>query len=301
MFTAPLNYEAPVYRPPSEWKSLLIQVTIGCSNNKCTYCDMYRSKTYRERSFEEIEQDLYEAKRYYDRLGRDPEKVFLCDGDALGAPTELLEKTLHALHRLFPDLRRVGIYATAENILEKSEEDLIKLSKLKLSIAYLGLESGDDRILHMLVKGNTAADMVEASLKVKRCGFQLSTIIMLGVGGKKHSSNHIMNTAKVLSQTSPHFLSFLTTFAVEGTPYDKMVNRGLIEPLTSFELFEELHNILEQSTFQDNSVLFRANHVSNMHPIGGTLPKDQKMILATLKEWMAQTPRDTYPPRPASM
>jgi radical SAM superfamily enzyme YgiQ (UPF0313 family) len=291
----PIEYEAPVYRPPSEGKSLLIQVTIGCSNNKCTYCDMYRSKTYRERSLEDIKKDLSKIKHL------NPQKIFLCDGDALGASMELLESTLDLINDLFPEIRRIGIYATADNILGKSEEELRRLASKKLTIAYLGLESGDDEVLHMIVKGNTAQEMKDASLKIKNCGWQLSTIAMLGVGGKKHSANHITHTAQMLTDTAPHFFSFLTTFSVEGTPYDKMLKRGLIEPLTTKELLHEMYSILEQSNFKQNPVIFRANHVSNMYPLAGTLPRDQDNLLTTIKQWLDLTPEGQFPPRPHSM
>ncbi|MBK24659.1 MAG: radical SAM protein [Halobacteriovorax sp.] len=296
-FEPPIAYEPPVYRPPSEWRSLLIQVTIGCSNNKCTYCDMYRSKTYRVRPIEKIKEDLDKCAA----SGMNPDKIFLCDGDALGAPMEVLEETLDHINKIFPNNRRVGIYATAENILEKSEAELKTLASKKLDIAYLGLESGDDKVLHMIVKGNTALDMKTASLKIKDCGFKLSTIAMLGVGGKKYSRQHVENTAKMLSATNPQFFSFLTTFSVPGTPYHTMIERGLIEPLTSKELLIEMHDILELSSFDLNQVIFRANHVSNANPLGGNLPRDKDEILKTIKHWIAGTPEGVYPKAPARM
>ncbi len=296
-FTHPIQYDQPVYRPPSEWRSLLIQVTIGCSNNMCTYCDMYRSKKYRVRELPDIIGELEKCAR----SNLNPSKIFLCDGDALGAPMETLVPVLEAINRLFPKVERVGIYATAENILNKTPEELRLLSSLKLNIAYLGLESGDDKILHMVVKGNTAKEMTEASLKIKANGFKLSTIAMLGIGGKKFSANHIENTAKILSETNPEYFSFLTTFAVPGTPYHRMVERGSIEPLTSKELLVEMREILAKARFDLNPVLFRANHVSNARPVGGELPRDKDMILAELDEWIRQTPEGVYPKMPASM
>jgi radical SAM superfamily enzyme YgiQ (UPF0313 family) len=301
-FTPPIQYHEPVFRPPSEWKSLLIQVTIGCSNNKCTYCDMYRSKVYRERSFEEIDHDLNIAKSHYSRLGLTPEKIFLCDGDALGASQELLLKTLKKINNYFPDVRRIGVYATAENILEKTDEQLEELKANKLSIAYLGLESGDDKVLHMIVKGNTARDMLDSSLKIKKAGWQLSTIAMLGVGGRKYSKQHIENTAKILGESSPTFFSFLTTFSVPGTPYHTMLERGLIQSLTAKECLIEMREILAKANYQKNQrIIFRANHVSNQHPLGGVLPSDLEKILKKLDHWIDQTPEGVYPPKPDRM
>lgn len=297
MWNYPISYEAPVYRPPSEGRSLLIQVTIGCSNNKCTYCDMYRSKKYRERPFEDIEKDILRCAQ----AGLQPEKVFLCDGDALGAPMELLEQTLLSLKKSFPNLRSVGIYATADNMLKKTEAELKRLHELGITIAYLGLESGDDKILHMIVKGNTAQEMIEGSLKIKKAGIKLSTIVMLGVGGQKFSQTHIDETAKILTATCPQFFSFLTTFSVPGTPYHKMVERGSIEPLTSKMLFREMYEILEKTNFDQNPVIFRANHVSNQFPLGGTLPRDKDKLVQAVKEWFEKTPEGVYPPRPDQM
>ncbi len=297
MYNFPISYEPPVYRPPSEGRSLLIQVTIGCSNNKCTYCDMYRSKTYRERRIEEVEEDI----RKCAASGLYPDKIFFCDGDALGASFELLEKSLLAVQKYFPDCRRVGVYATAENILGKSDDELKRLRELGLGIAYLGLETGDEKILHMIVKGNTANEMIEASLKLKRAQIKLSTIAMLGVGGQDLSAQHIEGTAKVLSATCPEFFSFLTTFSVPGTPYHKMEERGLIKPLTSKMLLTEMREILSRSSFTLNPVVFRANHVSNQHPLGGVLPRDLKSIIETLDNWIAHTPEGQFPPRPQQM
>lgn len=258
---------------------------------------MYRSKQYSVRKISQIKDDLLKCAQ----SGIQPEKVFLCDGDALGAPMEVLVETLKEIKHLFPNNRRVGVYATAENILEKSEVELELLRSLGLDIAYLGLETGDDKILHMIVKGNTAQEMKEASLKIKRCGWKLSTIAMLGVGGQKYTQQHIEGTAKILSATCPEFFSFLTTFPVPGTPYYRMVERGSISPLTSKELFIEMHNILELARFDLNPVIFRANHVSNQNPIGGVLPRDKANILSTLEKWIAATPDGVYPARPSRM
>lgn len=301
MYDFPIEYEEPVFRPPSEGRSFLLQVTIGCSHNVCTYCNMYRSKKYRERSIIEIKEDLLKTQSYFQRLNYEPSKVFLCDGDALGASTELLVQCLDLINELFPSVKRVGIYATAENMLQKSEEDLLLLASKKLTIAYLGMESGADSILHMIVKGNTAKDMINGCKKLKSCGIKLSVIAMLGVGGREKSLEHVKETARLISEISPEFFSFLTTVAVTGTPYKKMVDRGLIEMLTTKELTLEMRDILKGITPKDGRIIFRANHVSNQYPLGGILPNDQEKLIETLEDWAAHTPSGVYPEIPEHM
>lgn len=294
MANFPIEYEGRVYRPPSEGQSLLIQVTIGCSNNKCTYCAMYRDKTYRERQWTEIEHDIKKAKVFFDELGYSPSKVFLCDGDALGASTNILIQTLDKLKELFPESRRVGVYATAENILEKSVEDLNLLFSKGLSIAYLGMESGDDQVLKLVVKGNDSADMIEAAEKIKRVGFKLSVIAMLGLGGRKFSKQHCDNTAKAITLMKPEFFSFLTTTPVPGTPYARMVNRDTWQELSNKELLIEMRDIIENIHLENDKIILRANHVSNLHPLAGVLPQDKDKVLHSLNDWINSCPENTF-------
>lgn len=296
----PISYQEPIFRPPSEGNSFLIQVTIGCSNNHCTYCDMYRSKKYTERSFLEIEKELNESKKYFTTHGYEPKRIFLCDGDALGASTDLLVSTLKLINKLYPNLDRIGIYATAQNMLDKSEEELKLLASLKLNMAYLGLESGSDKVLHMIAKGNNRDDMVKGSLKLRKSGFKLSIIAMLGIGGERFSNEHIEDTGSIISEISPEYFSFLTTMAIPGTPFYKMVERGTIKELTSKKMFEEMKEIILKIK-PSSDILFRANHVSNQFPLGGSLPLDTEKITKTLSDWIRQTPENVYPPKPSCM
>jgi radical SAM superfamily enzyme YgiQ (UPF0313 family) len=261
---------------------------------------MYRSKSYKEREFKDIEKELRDSKIYFDKVGHLPNRIFLCDGDALGASMELLVSTLELINELFPELDRIGIYATAQNMLDKSEADLKKLASLKLNMAYLGLESGNDQILHMIVKRNTREDMILGSKRLIESGFKLSIIAMLGIGGEDLSKEHVKDTASIINAISPHYFSFLTTMALEGTPYFKMVERGRIKPLTCKKLFIEMRDMLKIIN-PESSILFRANHVSNQYPLGGTLPHDSDNIVNTLEKWISQTPEGTYPPMPSSM
>jgi radical SAM superfamily enzyme YgiQ (UPF0313 family) len=262
---------------------------------------MYRSKSYRERDINEIKADLLKTHEYFQRLNYRPKRVFLCDGDALGAKTSLLVQVLDLISELFPSVERVGIYATAQNMLDKTDEELSLLASKKLTIAYLGMESGADKVLHMIVKGNNSKDMIEGSNKLKKAKISLSVIAMLGVGGKKYSSIHVQETARLINEISPEYFSFLSTVAVPGTPYKTMVDRGLIQELSTKELTTEMYDILKNLSELKSNVLFRANHVSNQYPLGGTLPKDSENLLYTIKEWLKQIPDGVYPDVPPHM
>ncbi|MEK6626028.1 MAG: radical SAM protein [Bdellovibrionota bacterium] len=300
MFAFPVSYEGPVFRPPSEANSLLIQVTLGCSHNQCTYCGMYRTKKFRMRAVAEIKYDLEMAKTHYARHHAQPTKIFLCDGDALCAPTDFLLECLHYVHTNFPDLQRIGTYATAMNILQKSENELESLCARKLNMAYFGPESGHDKILKMVVKGNTAQEMIDASLKIKKCGWKLSTILMIGLGGKEMSEEHCMASAEIVNKTSPNFLSYLVTTPVPGTPYHTMLSRGKpLSMLSEREELQEMRTILKHiSDRQLNAIIFRANHVSNRVPFAGTLPKDRDRLVAEIDEILPLA--STLPKRPSN-
>lgn len=261
---------------------------------------MYRSKKYKERELSEIKEELIQVAEFYKKLGTSPRRIFLCDGDALGASQELLVGTLKTINDLFPNLERVGVYATAQNMLDKSEAQLAELVSLKLNMAYLGLESGSDKLLKLIVKGNTREEMINGSRKLIDSGFKLSIIAMLGLGGEKYRNENIEETASVISEISPHYFSFLTTIAIPGTPYHRMASRPSFEPSTCKSLLFEMREILSKLN-PKNEILFRANHVSNQYPIGGVLPRDSEAICKTLDTWIQQTPEGTYPPIPASM
>lgn len=261
---------------------------------------MYRSKKYKERDFSEIQKEIIKYKEFFDTIGQSPRRFFLCDGDALGANQNLLVQTLEELHKNFPNLERVGIYATAQNMLDKTTSELEELVALKLNMAYLGLESGSDKLLKMIVKGNTRAEMIEGSLKIKEAGFKLSVIAMLGLGGEKFHDENIEETSSIISKISPEYFSFLTTMAIPGTPYHRMATRPTFKPSTTKQLLVEMRDILAKIQPQ-NEILFRANHVSNQYPLGGKLPQDTQKLIQTLDQWIDQTPEGTFPPIPSSM
>lgn len=287
MFEFPIEYHSPVYRPPSEADSLLLQVTLGCSHNKCTFCTMYRTKKFKVRSFEEICEDIDKAKTFYQNYGNMPRRVFLCDGDALACSTSLLFKITEYLKKHYSGLERIGIYATARNILQKSATELKELAENKLSIAYLGLESGCDHILKLVNKGNTCQDMINSARKIKEAGWKLSVIAMLGLGGKEYSGEHCYQTARAVSEMTPDFFSFLTTTVVDGTPYHKLIEQGKLNFLGQKELLMEMHTILANIQSKNpRKIIFRANHISNPWPLGGILPEDKNKLLAIISNWI---------------
>jgi len=295
------SYDTPVFRPPSEGQSLLLQVTLGCSNNHCTYCGMYRTKKYQVRDLTILKEEIDLAAKQLAFNPHFSQKAFLCDGDALGADTHLLLETLNYLNFKFPHLRQVGIYATAENMLGKSDSDLKLLAEKKLTLSYLGMESGDDEVLKLVVKGNSSEDMVKGVKKLKQAGIDTSVIAMLGLGGRQLSAQHVKNTAAAILQMQPKYFSFLTTTVVPGTPYEKQVERGQVCLLSTRELLKEMHDILWPLKALEKKVIFRANHVSNMFPLGGTLPNDLEKILFTINSWIQSCPVDHYPTIDPSM
>ena len=296
MTTFPIKYTEPIYRPPAEASSLLIPVTIGCSHNRCAFCAMYRTKRFKVRTSDEINKDLRNAAKYLRERGQVCRKIFFCDGDALAAPFDLLASAAQGAQAFFPKLRRISLYASARNIMEKSIAELSELAQLKLNLAYAGLESGSDEILNLVSKGFSAQDMITASKKLQAAGWQLSLIVMLGLGGKALSKKHVQASAEVVSACAPTFLSFLTTVPVPETPYYERIEMGETQPLTSRELLEEMHAILEQTTPQPGTrIIFRANHVSNLFPLEGILPRDTEKLLSILKKWIAACPAGHYP------
>ncbi len=273
-----MRYHEPVFRPPSEAESFILQVTYGCTHNKCTFCAMYREKKFRVRPFEEVREDIQEAAGLVPHTRR----VFLADGDAMVLKASKLLQILEALDQAFPALERVGIYADSKGILSKSDDELQSLRERKLSMVYLGLESGCDEVLQKLEKGATASEMTLAIHRVKKARIQTSVIALLGAGGRLLSQKHAKETARVVSEMSPDFFSALTLTLVPGTPLAAAVERGEFEPLSPGEALTELGQMLAQIS-PASSVTFRTNHASNYVPLRGRLPEDKEEILKTLQ------------------
>ena len=207
-----LNYDAPLYRPPSEAKSLIFQVTLGCSFNECSFCDMYRRKDYSERSWDEVKGEI----DMMSKMLPDTTKIFLADGDALNLDTEYMIKIVKYIYEKFPNLERVSCYAMPMNLLKKTPEELDSMKKAGLDMLYLGIETGSDILLKKVTKGATAKTIIKSCKKAKDAGFTLSCMVILGIGGSNYSSENARETAKVISEVKPDYVGALTLYLENG-------------------------------------------------------------------------------------
>lgn len=277
-----VDYVGRIYRPPSEARSLLIQVTIGCSHNRCTYCDMYRDKRFKPKALDTVAADIAEARALAKQHGPFTNKVFLCDGDALILPTKRLLEVLGMIRRELPFIERVGVYGDTRSVGRKSVDELTALREAGLGIVYHGMESGDDEVLALIDKGGTRDEMPETARKLREAGIAHSVMVLLGVGGEKLSEQHAKNTASILTAMDPPFVGALTTTVVPGTPMAEAQARGEFRLPSKFRMIEELRTIVAESEF--SNCRFSSNHASNYVPIRSTLPRDKAAVLAALDE-----------------
>jgi radical SAM superfamily enzyme YgiQ (UPF0313 family) len=278
-----MRYYGTVIRPPSEADSYILQVTYGCSHNLCTFCGTYPDKPFRVRPAGEVLQDIELARHALP----DTRRVFLADGNALVLSTQRLVPILEALRSAFPDLQRVGIYANAQDLLNKSRDELTALRGLGLRIVYLGLESGSDAVLQRINKGATAAEMIAAVQRAQAAGIRVSVIALLGLGGTELSAEHAAATGRVVSAMDPRYLSMLTLMLVPGTPLYQQWCDGVFHLPEPESLLAELRQVLLHMEGLSGCI-FRTNHASNYLPLAGTLPKDRESLLATLDAALAR-------------
>ncbi|MDR0311559.1 MAG: radical SAM protein [Acidobacteriota bacterium] len=271
-----MKYEGMIYRPPSEADSLILQVAVGCSYNKCTFCHSFQDKTFRVKSFEEIREDIDEAALY----GRIP-RVFLADGDALAMPHEDMVRILKYLKLKIQGLKRVGVYANASDVLKKDSGELRELKDLGLGIIYLGLESGNADVLKRIRKNATVEQMIRAAGRVKEAGILLSLTALLGVGGVELSREHARDTGKVLSAMDPDYVGALSLMVVPGTPIDAELRAGRFEMPSPFGLIEELEDIVEGCDF--TSCFFASNHPSNYLSLRIRMPEEKQSALEHIR------------------
>lgn len=271
-----MRYEGTVYRPPSEAYSLIVQATIGCSHNRCTFCSMYKDKKFRIRPVEEIIKDLMIGRQNYKSI----KKIFLADGDGLIMKMNDLKKILRVIKELFPECERIGIYGSPKSILGKSKEELLELKDLGLGIIYLGVESGSDTILKKIKKGVSTDEMILAGERVVETGIELSVTLISGIGGKELSQEHAVESARVMNEINPDYIGLLTLIVNEDTELYNDVQSGKIQLLTPHEVLLETKQLIND--LEVDNCIFRSNHASNYVALGGTLKEDKNLILAQI-------------------
>ena len=277
-----MTIEGNLYRPPSEANSYILQATIGCSWNKCTYCAMYRDKTYRVREVTECVAELEQVGTLYgDRI----RKLFVADGDSLAMPAENWVAILKTAQRCFPHLKQVSCYALASNVLEKTPAQLRQLRELGLCLLYIGPESGDDVTLKRIAKGLTAADHMAAAQMAHEADMTLSTIFLLGIAGEERSQAHAEASADLLTAMDPAFVATLTTMVIPDTPLYRKQEKGLFKLPAVEGMLKEIRTIVARSRL--SQAVFRTNHASNYLPLAGRLPQDQERIVATIDQALA--------------
>ena len=279
-----MQYEGDIYRPPSEAYSLIVQVTVGCTHNKCTFCESFKAKKFRVKPFETVLTDLREARSRYRHVGR----IFFADGDALCMTTDKLMLLLNAVRELFPECTRVGIYGRASQILKKSEDELARLRSAGLGIVYIGAESGSDEVLRRVNKGETVHDIVTAVQKVEGVGIMASVTFILGLGGRDLMTEHAAKTGEMISVMGASYVGLLTLMLDPIAPLYADARSGKFTQLTPLETVEELEIILEHTSCTKETIL-RTNHASNWLALKGTLPYDKERLLEQVRRAKADT------------
>ncbi len=273
-----MRYEGTVYRPPSEAGSLIIQLTIGCARNKCTFCSMFKDKQFRVRKLDEVVEDLYDAREYY----RDYKikRIFLADGDALIVKTQDLLYILNKIHEIYPECERISAYGAPADVILKTDEELKELKAAGLDMIYMGAESGDDVVLKNVKKGVTAEEIRTAGLKLKKANMIVSITLISGLGGKERVYEHAINSAKIISDIKPEYVGFLTLMVEPGTELYEDYKNGKFQLLGPVDVMKELKVFVEN--VDSEGTVFRANHASNYVPLKGTFNADKQKMLALI-------------------
>lgn len=269
-------YSYPLYRPPSEARSLIIQITEGCSHNKCAFCYMYKDKKFRLKSDDEIEQHIDYLKKSYPN----PERIFIADGDFLALSTDRIIKIVSMIKSTFKNASRISTYGGPKNVLSKTEEDLLLIRNSGLDMVYMGVESGSDEVLALMNKGVNSVEMREAGVRIKNAGFVLSCMIISGLGGKKLTKEHSIMSGKIISDIKPDYFSLLTLLIEEGSKLEEMVRSGEFKLLSSEEVIKETYEMLVNCDLEDT--IFRSNHPSNYVSLKGNLNKDKSAMMEKL-------------------
>lgn len=267
-------YSEPLYRPPSEAYSLILQITSGCSHNKCSFCRMYKSKKYYVKNFEEIKNEIDIFRENLSFVKR----IFLADGDAISIPTELMIKILQYIKIKFPECERVSSYASPKSILEKTDEELDLIRKNGLDLIYLGIESGDTKVLRQIRKDVDYEEMLTVCKRIKKAGFKLSATLIAGITGTEDFTDHAVNSGKLISEAKPDYLGVLTLLIDPGCEIYNLLRQGKFHEADSVTILREIKTLLENIN-SDENIVFRANHASNYINLGGILPEDKDLLL----------------------
>lgn len=278
MFSFPIQYDEPLYRPPSEGKSLIIQITLGCSWNKCSFCEMYTSKHFKVRDEKDIFTDIDAFEPHAESIT----KVFLADGDPLVLSNRRLLPILNRIKNTFPKLRRISTYASPSNLKNKTDDELKELKEAGLTLLYVGIESGDSLVLEAIQKGETYETTIEGLNKSKAAGMDASVMIINGVGGKVLTKQHAINSARVLNATQPKFASTLVLTAHKGLEHYKDRYKGDFIELSTKELFNEMLLFMQHLELEET--IFRSDHASNKLVLKGVLGKDKQQMINQIEQ-----------------
>jgi len=284
MLFSPIQYEEPLFRPPGEANAAILQATIGCSWNKCAFCEMYTSKQFRVRSFDELKPEIKTLAEAY----RGVKKVFLADGNAFVLSANKMLPILDEINVQFGKLQRISAYALPKDIRNKTEEELRKIRKKGLKLLYIGIESGDDELLRLAHKGETFNSTVDGILKAHKAGIDTSIMIINGLGGKEYSRQHALKSAEIINRVQPRFLSTLTLSTPFGLEHFQQKFNGNYQEQSVQELIEELRLFIEHLTTENT--IYRSDHVSNNLILKGTLSKDKERLLREIDGGLWNTP-----------
>jgi len=277
-----MHYEGDIYRPPSEARSLIVQVTVGCTHNGCTFCPSYKAKKFYLKPFDIVLADLQEARGRYRSVNR----IFFADGDALCMTTAKFRKLLDTSRGLFPECSRIGTYSRAAQILKKSDSELAELRAAGLGIIYIGAESGSDEVLRRVNKGETAEDIIASVHKAERAGIETSVTFISGLGGVELMEEHAVRTGEMISAMGASYVGLLTLLLSREAPIYQEVHSGKFKQLSPVETMKELEIILDRTECERDTV-FRANHPSNWLILKGVLPRDKALLLGQVRSAIA--------------
>ena len=276
-----MRYVGDIYRPPSEAYSLLVQVTIGCSHNKCTFCNMYKAKQFKVRKPEEVLEDLAWARSHYNRV----ERIFLCDGDALCLANHKLLVILDYIREHFPECERVTTYGRATDVIRKTDEELRELKEHGLKMVYIGAESGSQKILDKVKKGETREELIEGVQRLEKAGIKTSVTFISGLAGPEDWEEHAIETGKMIAEMNASYVSLLTLMLQPPAPLLEDYQQGKFKLLSPEEVLAETCLMLQYAR-PSKPCVFRSNHASNYVSLRGNLPMDNESMIASLKRCM---------------